>query len=272
MRAFDRFDSDSLLLQLRRDGLGDLADAPFATAGDETFTLGEFQTWFGRQNVRPAPDQRAQVMEGLGVYLDEQGFELALSALEERDPAFRNLLQQYVDGVLLFRISEDSVWTPAAEDEAGLRAYYASRQETYRWPERRRVLAFSSPSDSLLTAVAADLDRDQNPTAILSSYNDDEPVAPLRLDTLYVADSTGTPLDAVLGLEPGAHTDVMPERSRRAVYLLDAIEPPRAKRFDEARAELVTGYQDELEAAWVERLRAHYNARTYPQRVKAAFN
>jgi peptidyl-prolyl cis-trans isomerase SurA len=267
--ALDRFDADSLDLQLRRDGFGDAGGAPIATVGDSTYTLDDWYTWFVRQPPQPSPGPRAAVMASMDVFLAEQGFEYALSQLEERDPAFRSLLDQYVDGVLLFRISEDSVWTPAAEDEAGLRAYHEAHRAEYRWPERRRVLAFTSPSDSLLTAVAADIETGAALAAIFAAHEDAR--LTLRLDTLRLADSTGTPMDAVFGLQPGEHTEVLPERSRMAVYVLDGIEEPREKTFEEARAELVTDYQDVLEAAWAERLRARYDARLYPDRLADAF-
>src|SRR5687767_14518873 len=135
--------------------------------------------------------------------------------------------------------------------------------------QRRRVLAFGTPSDSLLERVRSDLGAGRAASEILEDYR--ESPLTLRLDTVYVADSTASPLDLTLAMEPGQFTEVVPERSRLAVYLLDAIEAPRAKTFAEARAEVVSSYQDVLEAAWVARLREQYDARTYPERVVGAF-
>ncbi len=59
------------------------------------------------------------------------------------------------------------------------------------------------------------------------------------------------------------------ERRRLAVYRLDAIEAPRRKTFQEARAEVISGYQDRLERAWEARLRDRYDARVFPERVPA---
>src|SRR5690606_10451969 len=213
--ALGQFDADSLEAQLRRDGFGAYAARPFATIGDSTYTFGQFEGWYTGQQPQPVTDPHEAVVEAMDVYLAERGFDYALAQLEERDPAFRALLDQYVDGVLLFKISEDSVWTPAAEDEAGLRAHYEAHRGAYRWRERHRILAFTSPSDSLLTAVVSDLDAGASPAAVLAAHEDAR--LTLRLDTLYLADTTGTPLDAALALQPGQHTEVLPERSRLAV-------------------------------------------------------
>ncbi len=267
--AVRQFDADSLLLQLRRDGFGDRSNDVFATIADSSYTLENLRTHLTRSGVRPGANQLTQIHEEVENYLADQGFNYALSSLEERDPAFRALLEQYVDGVLLFKISEDSVWTPAAQDAEGLRAFHAGREDQYRWPERRRVLSFTSPSDSMLTLVSADLDAGNDAADILARYEDS--VLTLRLDTLFIADSTNTPLDTALGLEIGQRSDIVPERSRLAVYYLDDIEAPRVKTFSEARAELVTEYQEVLEGIWTTRLRARYQTTTYPNRLIGAF-
>ena len=267
--AIGQFDADSLFLQLRRDGFGDLSEAAFGTLGDESFTFESFRTHLTRSGVRPGPDQVAQFHTEMANYLADQGFNYALNSLEDRDPAFAALLEQYVDGVLLFKISEDSVWTPAAQDIDGLRAFHTGREDRYGWPERRRVLAFTSPSDSMLTLVAGDLDAGHFAQEIVDRYEDS--VLTLRLDTLFIADSTNSPLDSALGLEVGERSEILPERSRLAIYYLDAIEDPRLKTFEEARAELVTEYQEVLEGYWVSRLRAQYDVTTYPNRLVGAF-
>lgn len=269
-QALGLFDADSLFLQVRRDGFGEFSELPVADVGDETYTFSAFRDYMRRSGVRAGADQVAQFHDQVEVYVSDRGFDAALNSLEERDEDFRDILKQYVDGVLLFKISEDSVWTPAAMDENGLRAHHAARTANYSWPERRRVLSFTSPSDSMLTMVAADLDNGTDPQTILSQY--EESPLTLRLDTLFVADSTDTPIDLSLSLNVGERTGVVPERSRLAVYYLDAIESPREKTFEEARAEVVTEYQELLEAAWVRRLRDQYNTVTYPERVIQAFS
>jgi len=243
------------------NGFGAYDDRTFATVGDSTYTLGQLVPQFRRTRFGPHP--AGQMIEDARGFVDEQAMEMALARLEDRDPEFGRVFRSYADGVLLFRIAEDSVWTPAREDSVGLRRYFDARPGQFRWPTRRRVLAFRAVSDSLLRAVATDLDGGMAPTAALDGREG------LRLDTLYVADSTQTDLDRVLSLSPGQRTEVVLERGRRALYVLDGIEAPRDKTFDEARAELITGYQEQVENAWEARLRARYDAKTYPDRVPA---
>lgn len=260
--AVGQFPADSVQQHVLTSGFGDpYTGRTFATLGDSTYALGDLVDVYRRTRFGPHP--AGEMIEVARQWVDEQAVEVAIGRLEERDPEFARVFRSYADGVLLFRIAEDSVWTRAKDDTTGLQRYFDARPGQFRWPERRRALAFRSTSDSLLQVVAGRLDAGTAPRAILGDS------LAVRLDTVYVADSTGTPLDAVLGLTVGGRTDVVTERLTRSLYVLDGVEAPRDKTFDEARAELVTGYQEELEEDWEDRLRERYDAETFPERVTA---
>ena len=261
--ALEQFPADSAYVRATRDGFGAMGANTFAVVGDTVLTVSRLQDVYRRTRVGEDPvETLVAVAED---YADERSVEQAVAALEDRDPEFARVFRSYADGVLYFRAAEDSVWTRAKDDEAGLRTYYAAHRGQYRWPDRRRAFAFRSPSDSLLQTVVTDLNAGRSAAEVFAAHSGD--TAALRLDTVYVADSTQTALDRVLGLAPGQNSDVVAERSRLAVYVFDAVEPAREKTFDEARAELVSGYQDDLERAWEARLRARYHAETFPSRI-----
>ncbi|WP_420454912.1 peptidylprolyl isomerase [Rubrivirga sp.] len=266
-QAIGQYPADSLQQRMQRDGFGAYGDRTFATVGDSSYVLSEVAPVLARMRFGPHPD--GEMIETVRAFVDEKAVAQAVARLEDRDPEFARVFRSYADGVLLFRVAEDSVWTPAKEDVAGLRAFFDARPGQYRWPERRRALAFRATSDSLLRAVAIDLDEGMAPLGALRARQDYVDRTELRLDTVYVADSTGSPVDAVLKLRVGDRSEVVLERARRVLYVLDGIEPPRDKTFEEARAELITEYQDQVESAWEARLRARYDARLYPERVPA---
>lgn len=265
--ALAQFPADSAFVRATRDGFGPaFDDQTFAVIGDTVLTVSRLREVYSRTRVGEDPvETLVQVAED---YVDERSVEQAVAALETRDPEFARVFRSYADGVLYFRVAEDSVWTPAKDDEPGLRAFYAARPGEYRWPERRRTLAFRTPGDSILQIVAAELDAGRTPAEVYATHAGGR--FDLRLDTVYVADSTQTALDRVLALNPGENSGVVAERSRLAVYVFEAIEPAREKTFDEARAELISGHQEEVEAAWEERLRERYDAETFPERVPPA--
>ncbi len=266
-QAVEQYPADSLQTAFRRDGFGTYASRTFATIGDSTFALSDVTPILSRMRFGPHP--AGEMIETTRAFVDEKAAEMALEQLEDRDPEFARVFRSYADGVLLFRIAEDSVWTPAKQDSVGLRAFFDANPGRFRWPERRRASAVRATSDSLLRAVAVDLDRGMSVEQALNARITQVAANQLRLETVYVADSTGSAQDAVLPLQVGDRSEVVLDRAERVLYVLEAVEPPRDKTFSEGRAELITAYQDAVEDAWEARLRARYDARVYPERVPA---
>lgn len=264
--AFANVPRDSVFTRAL-DGFGEAAADTFAVMEGTAYTLDQITAPLRRTRPPASADPVEVIVNVADDFLSEEAVDLAVASLEDRDPEFARIFESYTSGVLLFRIAEDSVWTRAAEDTDGLRATYEANRANYRWPERRRILAFRTPGDSLLRAVQAELANGDAPGEVFARHADTR--FALRLDTLRLADATDTPLDAALALQPGEVTDVLPERSRLAVYYLDGIEAPREKTFEEARAEVIADYQETLEREWSARLRARYDAHTYPERIPA---
>lgn len=59
------------------------------------------------------------------------------SVLEEVEPEFGLISQEYHDGLLLFDISSREVWEKAANDYDGMEAYYKSHARQYKFDEPR---------------------------------------------------------------------------------------------------------------------------------------
>jgi peptidyl-prolyl cis-trans isomerase SurA len=269
-RATASYHPDTLLRNAVIGRFGEFADDTFATLDDSTYTLGALADYVRGTRVRPASDQLAQLFDLADDFLNEQAVELAAFQLEDRDPEFRRIMEDYADGVLLFRISEDSVWNAATRDSLALLRHYESHQDEYRFPERHRVIGFYSRNDSLLQVVASALDAGRTPAEIDALVADAE--QDVSIDTVYVSEATDSLFDAALPLNVGQRTAILPYQSRKAILLLDAVEAPRTKTFDEARAQVVTDYQDVLDERLRSRLRQKYDAELYPQRLQAAFD
>ncbi|MGH2569113.1 MAG: peptidylprolyl isomerase, partial [Bacteroidota bacterium] len=70
-----------------------------------------------------------------------------------RHPNFVELMKEYEDGVLLFRIEQDEVWSKVAITDSTLQAYYEENKEQYRFPDRVRIQEVLVASDSLIQAI-----------------------------------------------------------------------------------------------------------------------
>ncbi len=55
------------------------------------------------------------------------------SQLEIKHPAFRNIMQEYHDGILLFEITDQKVWSKATADTTALRSFYDQYVDKFQW-------------------------------------------------------------------------------------------------------------------------------------------
>lgn len=53
--------------------------------------------------------------------------------LENRYPEFRNLMNEYRDGILLFEVSNNEVWNKASTDISGLSEFFTQNKNNYTW-------------------------------------------------------------------------------------------------------------------------------------------
>ena len=263
------FPPDSILYFVALEQWSDADKATvIGSLGDRSFTMGEFIEYgMSRRAEKPRSYDLDQVYRLINDMYDARAIDVAAGELEETDADFAELMQEYRDGIILFRVMEDSVWHKAANDSAAIEALYESRAGEYRFPERARVVSYYASDDSLL-GVLSESWMPGDTTDWGAQFGDN---SRFRVDTMFVADSTRSIYDRVLGMEPGAVVGPIPYRSGRIVLAVDGIEAPRSKTLVEARAEVLGEYQETVEDAWLARLRARYGAMTYPQNLMGVF-
>ena len=76
-------------------------------------------------------------------FISESCLSYENSRLEEKYPEFKALLQEYTDGILLFDLMDDKVWTKAIKDSLGLQTFFDNNKENYMWSERVEAKIYS---------------------------------------------------------------------------------------------------------------------------------
>ena len=264
------------------------ADRIIATIGDTAFPLSDLGSFVSsNRDVRRSP-----VRSVLDAYMNARALQVAADRLEERDPEFAQMMQEYREGVLLFQYMQDSVWTVAAQDTAALRTLYRSNPERYRMPPRVRTIILSAPSDTLLTPYATALGP-ASPANVMARATGDSLVT---LDTTFVqvtddagsspgedtpglpATDAGSAMDdpavdirQVLSIDDGAAAGPYVSNGRAVLYVRDARLPSRSMTFAEAQSAVTRDLQDRYEREILDRLRNRYGVTLYPERLDSVF-
>ena len=242
------------------------ADQPFVRFADSTLTLGQFATYF-RTTMMPAnADVRDRVMGYVNRWLDEQAIGFEIDRLEGRDQEFATTMQDFRDGLLLFRFMEREVWNRASTDSTALEAHWQEHRAAYQFPDRFRVVSYSSPNQTALQQFIRSA-RESGLDSALELAAEDSTLM-LRADTTFISEPSGSMFDEVLTLSQGQITDARTfNRGWIALYHA-GVDPAREMTFEEARPEVINEVQTALEAQIMDDLRVQYGVKTWPDRLQ----
>ena len=191
--------------------------------------------------------------------------------LEDKYPELKNLVQEYHDGILLFEVSLKEVWDKAAKDTVGLEAFFQANKKKYTWDEPRwkgwLIQAKDKSSLRAAKSIVRSADKDSVSGYIARRVNCDS--------VTYVKVQHGL-------WEQGksAAVDKFGFKLKKAEYTpseaLPVVECVGKKlkapiEWSDVKGEVVTDYQDYLEAEWIKKLRAKYEVKVFDdvwQRIK----
>jgi peptidyl-prolyl cis-trans isomerase SurA len=171
--------------------------------------------------------------------------------LESKYPDFRNLMGEYRDGILLFDLTDQKVWSRAVKDTTGLKEYYENNKNNYMWEERLDATIYTVRDQKYAQKVRNFIISGLTDDAILKEINTDtakilkiESGKYSRKENQYIDAITWAPgLSGELDAAPGS-----------VVVKVHKVIPPVAKTLNEARGLITNDYQNYLEKIWVEYL------------------
>ncbi len=174
--------------------------------------------------------------------------------LPAKYPAYKALLQEYHDGIILYEIMQDLVWNKAVKDTAGLRAFFMENRSKYVWSQRLDATVYECKDEHVAVQVYGMLVSADTITSkeVLEVINKDSELnLKVRMNkfevaqTPYLKDRNFTP-----GLNPVYSMD-----GKWYVIKVAAVLAPAPKEFNEAKGLATSDFQAFLEKKWLEGLR-----------------
>jgi peptidyl-prolyl cis-trans isomerase SurA len=130
------------------------------------YSVSDFLTYV-QQNQRPRPTaQPAFAMQQLyDQYVDQSLTDFEKNSLDTKYEDYRMLVKEYRDGILLFQLMDEKVWSKAIEDTAGLKKFFQANQANYQFGQRVRGTVISAASQQVLTKAQRELAKGRYPVA-----------------------------------------------------------------------------------------------------------
>lgn len=174
--------------------------------------------------------------------------------LPAKYPAYKALLQEYHDGIILYEIMQDQVWNKAVKDTAGLRAYFMENRNKYVWSERLDATVYECKDEHIAVQVYGMLVTSDTVSSkeVLELINKDSELnLKVRMNKFEV---NQTPYlqnrNFTKGLNP-----VYSNEGKWYVVKVSEVLAPGPKAYNEAKGLATSDYQAYLEKKWLEALR-----------------
>lgn len=188
--------------------------------------------------------------------LDDQVREYAIDHLSDIYPDYRNLMNEYRDGMLLFEVSDANVWGRSTRDVEGLENYFNTHRGDYTWkkPHFKGYVVFAS-NDSIGNEVqhylnTCTLSGDDFVNDMKTRFGRD-----VKVERVLAEQGENAIIDNI------AFGGPLPEKLSKQwpvyySYQGEIIEAPQEAA--DVRGQVTADYQQVLEAEWVDALRAKY--------------
>jgi peptidyl-prolyl cis-trans isomerase SurA len=177
------------------------------------------------------------------------------SRLESKYPDFRNLMNEYRDGILLFDLTDQKVWSRATKDTTGLKEYYESHKTNYMWDNRVEASVYTLKNPKLSQKVRNFIKSSLSDEALMKEINVDT-TKTLKIESGKFSKKDNKYVDEVNWV-PGISNDI-PVNTGIVIVNIKRVIPPDIKTLNEARGLITNDYQTFLEKIWVDYLRNKY--------------
>ena len=225
--------------------------------GEQKFTQQDFAKYLASKQSKKTADKLAFFNESYITYVNESCIAYEDSHLEEKYPDFRMLVQEYHDGILLFDLTDQKVWSKAVKDTTGLREYFNAYPGKYMWDKRlyASVVTVLNPGDINTDDLKEMFVQGKSTEEILKAFNTDT-VMNILIETNKF--STGdSPVVDKIKWKTGLSQSIDTPEGPTFVYVYEILKP-EPKSLDEARGLITADYQAYLEEEWIKELRAKY--------------
>lgn len=233
-------------------------DKTIFTIGRRSFSQQEFAQYIEENQRKRNPEDIRQFVNGMYKnFLNERLLDFEDTQLEYKYPEFKALVKEYRDGILLFELTDQKIWSKAVKDTLGLADFYKTHKNNYMWDNRvdATLYTLNSADKGIVADLRKSLKKGISDIELLEQINTDTTTL-LTTDRRKFAKEDNAYVDAV-EWKKGISKDIIEDGKTHIIFIHEVVAP-EPKKLDEARGLITADYQNFLEDRWIKELRKKY--------------
>jgi len=261
-KIFEQADSSLILGSWRFHGNEALKSQTLFTIQNQPTTASDFFQYIRNNQVPTSLSPSAYMNQLYESFADEKIMTAEEEKLLIEHPEYKNLLNEYREGILLFDIMEQEVWNKASADTLGQRKFYEANKAKYQAGERLEARIFSAADKSVIQEVMVKVSAGDSLTS-----NDLKKFKSIQPFRLYEKKDSKV-IDRINWTSGLQETELDGQ-----VYMVEVkrLVAPGEKNFEEARSNVISDYQDQLENQWIIELKKKFPVKVNNKGKKFVF-
>ena len=220
------------------------------------YTVSNFAEYYANSKKPKETDIEKSITKSIDDYINYAIIAYENSILEDKYPDFRNLYNEYRDGMLLFEISNREVWDKAAKDEKGLKKYFKKNRRQYSWNEPHfKGIVVQCKNDSVASeakAMLKNLEYEESATTLNKELNrGSERVIKVKRGLFSYGDNAIVD-SYFFGAKPYID-ETFPVSFAKGRLLKKGPE-----NYTDVKGQVTSDYQQQLEKDWIKYLNKKY--------------
>ncbi len=249
---------------------------PLLTFKDRVYTQKDFADYLMKFN-------RKQSIQNINVFVDAsyKSFiqKMVISyeeeILEDKYPAFRYLIKEYHDGILLFELTDKTVWSKAITDTVGLERFYSENKTNYKWGYRYDVKVYQCKDSKISKTVSKSFIKNVPEEKIFAKLNKKDSTAIVLTQSEFCEKGVKPLVDNSIkenGITETAKLVKIVTNAENNTVTVIKVREPEIKTLNEARGIITADYQNYLEKIWLSKLHTKYKILIHDDVLKSLSN
>lgn len=253
-----------------------IGDKVLFTIGDKQFITDSLMSFILKDSKNLGQKVNENILrEHLKNYKNSVVLEAKANVLAEQNPEFASLMDEYKNGILIFRLQEDEVWNKMKMDSTEIVKLYENNLEKYVWPNRVQFSTLFTTKDTLAQQYLQMLKQGADFDSLLNKYSEKLRSKNPGKDKLIAEDTNNLSKAAYKLKNVGDISGLVKDIDGWNIIKLIKKEAARTKTFEEARTEVTSDYQDleskQLEEKYVNRLKKVYSPELFYEELENAY-
>ncbi|MCA0429139.1 MAG: peptidyl-prolyl cis-trans isomerase [Bacteroidetes bacterium] len=254
-------DSTYLKSTWKADNAKKLGNKEIFNLAGKSYTQMDFAKYLESQMTFRSPTDVVELMKSMYPnWVNEEVIKYEDSQLDKKYVDYKNLLREYRDGILLFDLTDQKVWSKAVRDSLGLNEYYNKNKNNYLWDERADVTTYKCLNEKIANDVRKQLKANKTEKEIVELINKSSQLN-LSVENVTYLKGENKNVDANWKQGVAEKNSINDADKKVMVIVVNKISPKTPKTLGECRGLVTADYQNYLETEWINYLKNKYKVK-----------